>query len=91
MDETNPATAATRLAIECVTLWMEPDRQLAAESIAEIQYDPDGPGADTIIVGLLNVSHLLVLMLAKERGAGDDDLVDKARSILQTMSRELPD
>jgi hypothetical protein len=91
MDETNPATAAMRFAIECVTLWMEPDRQLAAESIAELQYDHDGPGADTIIAGLLNLSHLLVLMLAKERGAGADDLVEKARSILQKMSQELPD
>jgi hypothetical protein len=89
MDETNPATAATRVAIECVTLWLESDRQSAAEHIAHLQHDPDGPGPDTIIVGLLSLSHLLLLMLANERRAGGDDLVEKARGILQKLSRDL--
>jgi Phage integrase family len=31
MDETNPAAAATRVAVECLTLWMESDRLSAAE------------------------------------------------------------
>jgi hypothetical protein len=34
---------------------------------------------------------LLVLMLAKERGAGADDMKDKAREILQGLSRDLPE
>jgi hypothetical protein len=91
MDDINPATAATRVAIECVTLWLESDRQSAAEHIARLQHDPDGPGADSIIVGLLNLSHFLVLMLAKERGASGDDLVERARGILQDMSRGFPE
>jgi hypothetical protein len=91
MSETNPAAAATRVAIECVTLWLESDRQSAAEHIAGLQHDPDGPGADRIIAGLLSLSHLLVLMLAHERGGGADDLVEKARGILQKLSRDLPE
>jgi hypothetical protein len=34
---------------------------------------------------------LLVLMLAKERGAGADDMMDKAQEILQDLSGDLPE
>jgi len=92
MSETNPAAAATRVAIECVTLGLESDRQSATEHIAGLQHDPDGPGADRIIAGLLSLSHLLVLMLAKERGAAtDDELREKAGDILRDFSRQLPE
>jgi hypothetical protein len=91
MDETNPATAATRVAIECLTLWMEQDRLGAAERIAKLQVDPDGPGATTIITGLLNLSHVLVLSLAKARGAGPGELAERAHDILRDWSRNLPE
>jgi hypothetical protein len=91
MSEINPATANTRVAIECLMLWMEQDRLGAAQHIAKLQDDPDGPGADAIIVGFLSLSHLLVLMLAKERGAQREDLVDMARGILSSLSRDLPE
>ena len=80
-----------RVAVECVTLWLEPDRQSAAKYIAHLRHDPDAPGADTMIAGLVSLSHLLVVMLAKERGAAAGDLVEKARGILQGLSRGLPE
>jgi hypothetical protein len=91
MREMNPATASVRVAVECVTVWLESDRQTAGRYIAHLLHDPDGPGADTMIAGLVSLSEFLVLMLAKEREAGDDDLVETARSILQGLSRRLPE
>jgi len=91
MSEMNPATTGTRIVVEFVTLWMEQDRLCAAEHIARILNDPDTPGAPLIVAGQCNLAMLLVLMLAKERGAGADDMKDKAREILQDLSRDLPE
>jgi hypothetical protein len=91
MSEMNPATASIRVAVECVTVWLESDRQSAATYIAHLLHDPDGPGADTMITGLVSLSEFLVLMLAKERGASADDSVEKARGILQGLSQRLPE
>jgi hypothetical protein len=91
MDEINPGTAATRVAIECLTLWLESDRLAAAKHIAELTHDPDGPGADRIITGLLNLSMVLVLDLAKERGATAEEMVEKAMDYLRDFSRRLPE
>jgi hypothetical protein len=91
MSEMNPATVGTRIAVEFVTLWMEQDHLCAAERIARILNDPDTPGAPLIVAGQCNLAMLLVLMLAKERGAGADDMMDKAREILQGLSRDLPE
>jgi hypothetical protein len=91
MDETNPGTVATRVAVECLTLWLESDRLSAATHIAKLTHDPDGPGADRIITGLLNLSMILVLDLAKERGANADDMPDKAMEYLRNFSRQLPE
>ena len=67
MDEVRPIIAHTRVGVECLTLWMEPDRVSAALHIALLKQDPDE--ADGMIVGLLNLSHKLLLKLARERGA----------------------
>jgi hypothetical protein len=92
MSEMNPATANTRVAIEFLTLWMEPDRWGAAEHIERVLNDPDGPGAPSIVTGLCNLGHLLVVMLAKERGATTaDELQAKAGEILHKLSRDLPE
>jgi len=91
MDEINPATANTRVGIECLTLWMESDTLGAANHIANLQHDPDGPGTGAIISGLLNLSQLLVMMLAKERGARGEALVEGAHEILRDLSRKLPE
>ena len=49
MDEVQPTTAHTRVGVECLTLWMEPDRVSAALHIALLKQDPDE--ADGVIVG----------------------------------------
>jgi hypothetical protein len=92
MSEMNPATAGTRIAVEFVTLWMEQDRLCAAERIARILNDPDTPDAPFIVAGQCNLAMLLVLMLAKERGAiTADQLRTEAGEILQELSRDLPE
>jgi hypothetical protein len=73
MDETNPASASARVAVECLTLWLQQDRQRAIDHISNLDADPAGPGPTNLIVGLLNLSSWLVLTLAKERGAATND------------------
>jgi hypothetical protein len=91
MDETNPA-AATRVAVECLTLWLEQDRQRAIDHIANLETDPSRLGPTNIIVGLLNLSSWLVLTLASAQGATtDDELRKKAGDILREFSRLLSD
>ena len=36
-----PTTACTRVAVECLTLWLERDRASAALHIALLKQDPD--------------------------------------------------
>jgi hypothetical protein len=89
MDETNPANAA-QVAVECLTLWLEQDRQRAIDHIAHLEVDPRGPGPTNLIVGLLNLSSWLVLTLASAQGATtDDELRKKAGNILHEFSRLL--
>jgi len=92
MDQPNPATDATRVAIECLTLWMEPGpeaRVRAAEHIAKLRHDPDSPGGNLIVPGLLNLSKMLALSLAKAQGA--EDIGQRAHEILQEWSPQLPE
>jgi hypothetical protein len=92
MDETNPASASARVAVDCLTLWLQSDRQRAVDHIADLELDPAGPGPTGLIVGLLNLSAWLVLTLAEERGAAtDDELREKAGDILRDFSRQLPE
>jgi hypothetical protein len=92
MDETNPAAAATRVGVECLTLWLEQDRQRAIDHIANLQVDPSGPGPTGLIIGLLNLSSWLVATLAEAQGAAtDDELREKAGEILSELSRQLPE
>jgi hypothetical protein len=77
MDETNPASASAQVAVECLTLWLEQDRQRAIDHVANLEVDPSGPGPTNLIVGLLNLSSWLVLTLAEERGAATDDELRK--------------
>jgi hypothetical protein len=90
MDETNPTTAATQVALECLTLWLQPDRQRAIDHIANLQVDPSGPGPTNLIVGLLNLSSWLLFSLAETQGeATDAELVEKAKDILDRLSEQL--
>ena len=89
MDDVQPVTAHTRIGVECLTLWMEPDRVGAALHIALLKQDPDE--ADGMIVGLLNLSHKLLLKLAKEQGATPYDVRKKCHEILRELSLKLPE
>jgi hypothetical protein len=89
MDEMPPTTTSTRVAVECLMLWLEQDRASAALHIAQLKQDPSE--ADEMIVGLLNLSHKLLLKLAKERGATPYDLEKKEREILSDLSLKLPE
>ena len=91
MDETNPATAATEVAVECLALWLE-DPQQAVNHIANLELDPSGPGATNLIVGLLNLSSWLLVSLAETQGeATDVELVKKATNLLHELSQQLPE
>jgi hypothetical protein len=89
MDETNPATGPTEVAVECLALWLE-DRQQAINHIANLELDPSGPGATHLIVGLLNLSSWLLISLAETQGeATDVELQERATNILRKLSQRL--
>ena len=89
MDETNPATDATEVAVECLALWLE-DPQQAINHIANLEVDPNGPGATNLIVGLLNLSSWLLISLAETQGkATDVELQERATNILRTYALQL--
>jgi hypothetical protein len=91
MDEANPATAATQVAVECLTLWLQ-DRQRAIDHIANLEFDPSGPGPTNLIVGLLNLSAWLLISLAETQGeATDEELLEKATTILGKFWEQLPE
>jgi hypothetical protein len=90
MDETNPIGANARVAVECLSLWLEQDRQQAIDHIANLQVDPSGPGPTNLIGGLLNLSSWLVLTLASAQGAtNDEELREKAGVLLREFLRQL--
>jgi hypothetical protein len=89
MREMNPATAATRVAIELLTLFLEPDLERAAAHIRKVLGDPDGPDVVSIIAGQSNLAMILVMELAKAQSAAD--LRERAGEILQELSRQLPE
>lgn len=86
-------TKATRTAIEFLTLWMEQDRPAAAAHIAKVTNDPDEPEAAYLAVaGQLNLSMVLLYMLAKEQGATTNaEFQSKANEILREFSLGLPE
>jgi hypothetical protein len=71
MSEMNSATAATRVAIELLTLYLEPDLERAAAHIRMALGDPDGPDPVSIIAGQCNLAMILALELANAQGAAD--------------------
>lgn len=81
MSERNPS-ADIRMAAEFLLIRMGQDEKAALEFIDTVLDNPNGPGAPTIVAGLLDVGAALVRMLAEARGAVTDD--DK-----RTMAREI--
>ncbi len=92
-DPSNSRTQATRVAIECLTLWMESGDEAssnAMEHILRIRTD-QGVSEITIIAGLLNLSALAIETLAQERGATPAQVRDLMTDILQGWSLDMPD
>jgi hypothetical protein len=86
-----PGTKATRVAIEFLTLWMEPSteaRKRAAAHITEVMNEEE---TFSVIAGLLNLNLLSLFHLAEERGADESNMVERARGILQEWSPQLPE
>jgi hypothetical protein len=91
-DVMHPATDATRIAVEFLTLWLHSDRTAAAEHIDRVLKDPDGPTKDHAVVGLLNLAMLLLLQLAREQGASTyQEINDRASIVLAELSLALPE
>jgi hypothetical protein len=88
MSEIDPSPADTRMAAEFLLIRMAQDQKAAAVFIDTVLDNPNGPGAPSIISGLLNVGTALVQMLADARGAVTDD--DK-RTMAREILRSLPD
>ena len=92
-DPSNSRTQATRVAIECLTLWMESGDQAsqnAMDHILRIRTDQD-VSEITIIAGLLNLTALAIKTLAQERGATPPQVRDHMGDILQDWSLKMPD
>ena len=91
MDEASSGTTGTRGAVALLQMWLEHDR-LSSAHIEGVLSDSAGPSAAELIAGQLDVGMLLLLMLVKERGASAedmDDMMEKARDILQDLSAGL--
>lgn len=87
-------TGATRVAVEFLTLWLEPGdaaRRAAAEHISEVLNQAGNPPTEAVIAGQLNLSMLLLLTLARERGHEAATLLDAGRTILRELAVRLPD
>jgi hypothetical protein len=94
VDQPNLKTENTRVAIECLTLWMETDdeaRYRALKHISHLVHDADGPGAVSIIGGLLDLNMFLLMSLARECGASEEDLLKMAGDFLRDFSLQLPE
>jgi hypothetical protein len=89
MSEIGP-NAATRVAVELLTLWIEQDREGAIDHIVRVLSDQDAAGAASIIAGQCNLSAALAFKLAVERGARTlDEATTKVGEILQEAALEL--
>jgi hypothetical protein len=93
-DEIPQPTAYTRVAIEFLTLWMEPGDQARIEAARHIQSIVDAPDANIrgIIAGLLNLNTVTLLELAKARGAMTEETYYRvAGDFLRELSQGLPE
>lgn len=86
--DSQAATDATRIAIEFLTLWMERDRNGAAEHITKVMTEPNGPESAHVVAGLLNLNMFTIFELAKANGA--PDAVEWAGEYLRNLSPQLP-
>jgi hypothetical protein len=91
MSDIDPTRALdTCMAAEFLLIRMGQDQKAAAVFIDTVLDNPNGPGAPSIVSGLLNVGAALVQMLAEARGAvTDDDKRTMAREILRGLTENV--
>jgi hypothetical protein len=90
--ETHPETEATRVAIDAATLWLDPDPEAHDNAVKQIaRLTDEAGGSDQLIVGLLDLSIVLVTRLAQERDPDARDVIERARAILRDLSPKLPE
>jgi hypothetical protein len=78
--------ADIRMAAEFLLVRMGQDEKAAAVFVDTVLDNPNGPGAPTIVAGLLDVGAALARMLAEAHGAvTDDDRRTMAREILRGL------
>jgi hypothetical protein len=87
------STAATRVAVELLNVWLERDTPpiQAVQYIYNVLEAPETPGIKQVILGQLHLAELLLLMLAKARGANPYELRAKAHELLRWLSEGLPE
>jgi hypothetical protein len=93
-DEIPQPTAYTRVAIEFLTLWMEPGDQARLEAARHIEGIVEAPDANIpgIIAGLLNLNTVTLFELAKARGAMTEEMYYRvAGDFLRELSSGLPE
>ena len=90
MSERDPShTADLRMAAEFLLIRMGQDEKAAAVFIDTVLDNPNGPGAPTIVAGLLDAGAALVQLLAEAHGAvTDDDKRAMAREILRGLPED---
>jgi len=89
-----PTTQATRIAVEFLTLWIQPDAEARAEATAYICQrltEPDALPIEDVLAGHLNLARLLLFRCAVQESNNPDDLFRDVQAILQQMSPSLPD
>jgi hypothetical protein len=89
-----PTTEATRIAVEFLTLWIQPEAQARAEATAYIEQrlsEPGTPPIEEVLAGHLNLARLLLFRCAVQESNCPDDLFRDVQAILQQMSPSLPE
>jgi hypothetical protein len=78
------------MAAEFLLIRMGQDQKAAAVLVDTVLDNPNGPGAPSIVSGLLNVGAALMGMLTEARGAmTDDDKKTMAREILRSLPEDV--
>jgi hypothetical protein len=87
------STAATRVAVELLNVWLDRGAPPihAVQYISNVLEAPETPNIKQVILGQLRVAELLLLMLAKARGANPYEVRAKAHELLQWLSENLPE
>ncbi len=87
-------TAATRIAVECLTLWLQPGAEAwvaAAEHMVELMGTPINATSIDMVSGLLNLNVWVLFDLMKERGLSLHEADAGVARYLQDLSARLPE